>query len=76
MTVEVWYATLSKTINAHDNLTGTDIMSKYLCVNFLIKTSVGNVEYQRAYRFCICKGIFNASKLARLIPLYKKLRRK
>ena len=76
MTVEVWYATLSKTINAYDNLTGTDIMSKYLCVNFLIKTSVGNVEYQRAYRFCICKGIFNASKLARLIPLYKKLRRK
>ena len=55
---------------------GTDIISKYLCVNFLIKTSVGDVEYQLAYIFCICKGIFNASKLATLIPLYKKLKRK
>ena len=51
-------------------------MSKYLCVNFLIKTSVNDVEYQRAYRFCICKGIFNTSKLATLIPLYKEAKEK
>ena len=66
-------------LNIHiDLFSGNRYYIKIFVCKFFDKTSVGDAEYQQAYRFCICKGIFNASKLATLsiIPLYKKLKRK